>query len=129
MCFSAMTEAYLRHLEYLGQLDREGMEELMRLRYIRGKVSIPFAMDRSFDKPRDDWERQIKGLIGGYRDAQEKIWQAELFKQTRRLNDADRLMATPDVRPTIKAINDKRISTKKIDFLRTNLANLRRTEP
>ncbi|HXC41247.1 MAG TPA: hypothetical protein VN667_20110 [Burkholderiales bacterium] len=92
-----MTAAYLRELEHMGKLDREGMAELYRLRQGRGKVSVPFAMDRSFDNPRDDWEREMQALRDAWRADREREWQEELFKQSRHLADVERILASkPD---------------------------------
>jgi len=121
-----MTAAYLKELEHLGRLDRAGMAELFRLRQMRGKVPVPFALDRSFDNPRDDWEREMQGLRDAWRVDREQEWQAELFKQRKRLADAERFLAA---KPTKKAAEDQRIASSKADILMGWLANLRRATP
>lgn len=126
MCYSAMVEAYLKHLEFLGALDREGMAELMRIRQSKPGVRLPFALERSFDNPATDQDREIKALIDVFRSKQETAWQQELFKQRARVIAADRILAT---KPTKKAAEDKRIGTAKVEELTQRLQNLRRTEP
>src|SRR3954470_16340470 len=98
MCYSAMVEEDLKKLERLGVNDVEGFREYFRLQQMLG-IQNARGLDANFDHPSNDWQREIKGLIDARRAAQETKWQTELFKQSKRLTDAERALAT---KPTKK---------------------------
>src|SRR5689334_19939240 len=103
MCYSAMVEADLRKLEHQGINDVRGFVLLYQM-YEEMRWSTPRGLDANFMDPREDWQREIKGYIDTRRAHQETKWQEELFKQRKRLADAERILAT---KPTKKAAEDK----------------------
>ena len=68
-------------------------------------------METAFAEPASDIDREIKALIGEATAEQELKLQQELFKQKKRLADAERSLET---KITKKAEEDKRIATSKI---------------
>jgi putative SOS response-associated peptidase YedK len=75
-------------------------------------VRIPRAVDRWFDAPAGEGEGRIRDMVQQRNAAAIEKLTAELFKQRRRLADAERAL---QLKPTKKAAEDKRISAEKID--------------
>ena len=69
-------------------------------------------------------ERRIKALIDAYDREQAVKLEQELFKQRKRLADAER---TLQARPPRRRRESKRIATDKMDWALGKLADLRRT--
>lgn len=134
MCYSAMVEQKLKRLERLGDAGDAGdakadiprMEELFRRRLDGEDIKVSKAFELNFLDPRSPGEQRIADCIKQYQDVQEQKWQAELFKQRKRLADAERQMAK---RHTKKAENDLRVAGNKVEWLLEKLANVRRTQP
>jgi putative SOS response-associated peptidase YedK len=82
-------------------------------------------MEANFYDPQSEIEKQIKGHIDRYNREQIKKSEAELFVQKKRLADAERALS---VKETKKALDDKRISTNKIEWHLRRLSALQRTE-
>lgn len=65
MCFSAQCwqafDAYVR--EFGALIDIHEFAQLYGFRKEHRKATIPKGMDRNFDRPKSDVERQIKALI------------------------------------------------------------------
>lgn len=104
---------------------REFYEVLSR-RGLDAKIKIPKAVEASFANPQNDDERAIKALIDEYKDKQAAKFEEELFKQRKRLADAERSL---QAKPTKKALEDQRIASDKIRQLMPRHADLKRTEP
>src|SRR5690606_7193022 len=73
-----------------------------------------------------DWEREIEALIEAHDARVAGRLEQEVFKQKKRLADAERTLQT---KTTKKALEDRRIATAKIDWALGKLADLRRTRP
>jgi putative SOS response-associated peptidase YedK len=127
MCYSAQIWAdYRRYVrEYGVLLDIKEFYDLFWRRKSDDKVKIPRAMEAAFAEPASDIEREIKALIGEFTDEQELKLQQELFKQKKRLADAERSLET---KTTKRAEEDKRIATSKISWAMEKLSDLHRTE-
>jgi putative SOS response-associated peptidase YedK len=127
MCYSAQIKA--DYHEYVRQFGaRVGIQEFVRLYWDRdqgGKVKIPKAMDTSFARPTGEDERQILEMVGAFNADQTTKLEQELFKQKKRLADAERTLQT---KTTKAATESKRIATDKIDWAIGKLNDLRRTE-
>jgi putative SOS response-associated peptidase YedK len=91
------------------------------------KIKIPKAMADAFMHPKTDEEREVKAFIDAFNAEQAMTLEQELFKQKKRLADAERVLAGP--KPTKKAAEDLRIAGNKIPDIQGKLADLRRTEP
>lgn len=87
---------------------------------------IPKRMKDAFAHPRDDAEREIQTMIAEGDAELEQTLQAELFKQKKRLADAERALAG---KITKKAQNEQRVARDKMEVAQRQLADLKRTEP
>lgn len=127
MCYSAMVEQNLKRLErkLKARTDLEQFEELFRRRAEGEDLKFAKALEANFLFPQSAAEERIRGYIDAHRAATSAKWEAELFKQRKRLADAERSLAK---RETKKAHEDVRIATNKIDWLRAKLTDLKRTE-
>lgn len=127
MCYSAQIRAsYKRYVREWGA--DISIKQFVRLYWLRNqgaKIKIPKAMDAAFSEPATDDERQIKEMIDAYDKEQTSKLEQELFKQRKRLADAERTLQT---RTTKAATESKRIATDKVEWCLGKLADLRRTE-
>ncbi|QNN76355.1 SOS response-associated peptidase family protein [Pseudoxanthomonas mexicana] len=129
MCYSAMIQAdYQKFVRHHGAI--MSLED-----FARNVWAAPDrARKRRRPKAMEDWLRlsdepraqQIWGEILRQRAERELELQEELFKQKRRLADAERALLT---KTTKKAEEDRRISTDKIGKLKIDLDDLQRVEP
>lgn len=129
MCYSAMVWAeYKRYMREFGaHISLRDYHDLFwRRRGEATKVKVPKAMEAEFAHPTNDEERAIKALIDEYTKGQETSLQQELFKQRKRMADAERSLQT---KTTKKAVEDVRIATSKIDWAKGKLADLQRQQP
>lgn len=127
MCFSAMV--HQKYRDFVRQFNAEiGIDEFVRLYLERASnpaIKIPKGMDANFLDQQTAEERQIRDLILAHDRAQAEKWQQELFKQRKRLADAERSL---QAKVTKKAESDQRIATEKVEWLLGKLADLIRTE-
>jgi putative SOS response-associated peptidase YedK len=129
MCYSAMVKENYRTLEreYGSTPDWPSIKRAFWRRIHEKKaVRIPKALELSFEHPENKHEEEIKALIVEYRAQQEHELTQELFKQKKRLGDAERTLKT---KTTKKALEDQRIATDKIEQLVKRIADVKRTEP
>ena len=130
MCYSAKVKAEYNAFVrlYNSRIDIKAFYELYwRRKKKQGPLlKIPKAMDALFANPQSDQEREIKVLIDEFNAEQASAFEQELFKQRRRLADAERTLQT---KTTKAATESKRIASDKIDWGLGKLADLRRTEP
>ena len=127
MCYSSQIVAewkkYVRH--YGVQIDVQEYFNLFWRRQQGEKIKTPKALDESFLQPETDDERKVAGLIAEWRAGEAMRFEQELFKQRRRLADAQRALAE---KPTKKAAEDERISGNKAEQLARWLGDLKRTQ-
>lgn len=127
MCYSAQVQAdYKKYVTLFGAT--MSIREFYEIFYRRGldsKIKIPKAVEASFSNPESDDERAIKALIDEYNDKQAAKFEEELFKQRKRLADAERSLLG---KPTKKAQEDQRIASDKIRQLMGRHGDLKRTE-
>jgi len=128
MCYSALVEQNLKHLARLtkARVAIDQFQELFHRRAQGEDIKIAKALEGNFLAPESAAERRIAADIRAFQASQAKQWEADLFKQKKRLADAERQLA---VRITKKAAEDRRIAGNKIEWLLAKLANLRRTDP
>ncbi len=128
MCYSAQIWSAWRKFERMWHAGMS-IKEFADL-YINGttdlRLRIPKAMDLGFLDPQTDAEREIKALIDERNARQAAEWEQELFKQRKRLADAERTLQT---KVTKAATESRRIAADKVEWLLGKLADLRRTEP
>jgi putative SOS response-associated peptidase YedK len=115
---------YLR--ETGAEMDIDQFVEIFGARVSDSSIRIPRAVERWFDTPTNDEERQIKAMIDAYRAAEVTKLEREVFAQRKRLADAERTLAS---RPTKAATESKRIATNKIEQAMTRLERLKATKP
>lgn len=127
MCYSAQIRAEYRDFTRMFGATI-GIREFVDLFYRRqqAKLKIPKGMEAAFEHPATPEEFEIKGYIDAYRSDRATALEQELFAQRKRLADAERTLLT---KQTKTALESRRIATTKIDKLRQDLSDLRRTEP
>jgi putative SOS response-associated peptidase YedK len=129
MCYSAQIQAdYRKFVRMFGAL--MDIDEFARLFFERAegvsKAKIPKAMEDAFAAPESDAERQIKAFIDQFNRDQTTKLEQDLFKQRKRLADAERSLLTT---VTKAATENQRIATDKIAWTRGKLDDMQRTEP
>ncbi|MGE5451411.1 MAG: SOS response-associated peptidase family protein [Acidobacteriota bacterium] len=127
MCFSA--EVVANHRKFANwtgiNMPLKEFYELFYRRHKGAKIKVPKAMEAAFANPQTDEERRIKELIDGFNSAESTRLEQELFKQKKRLADAERTLAT---KTTKAATESQRIATDKIRWAMTKLDDIRRTD-
>ena len=127
MCYSAQIWSdYRKYVRLWGAAI--GIREFVQLYWMRQenpKIKIPKAMDVAFADPQDDEQRKIATLIQEFDAQQVSKLEQELFKQRKRLADAER---TLQIKVTKAATESKRIATDKVAWALGKLADLRRSE-
>lgn len=130
MCYSAQIQAnYNVFVRRFGaQLSLQRFRELFWERRKDGSwAKVPKAMRDAFRQPESEEGFELAKLVAeGDREQADK-YRAEIEAQSVRLAKAEAVLAGP--KPTKKAVEDKRISAKKIEAARTNLADIERREP
>jgi putative SOS response-associated peptidase YedK len=124
MCYSALVRQNLAWLarHYGAEIAWELFQELFRKRIDDDGVQISRSLDVHVLQMTDEKARTSQGYIEQYRTNQARAWQQELFKQRKRLADAQRKL---QVKETKAARNDERIATAKIATLTDKLTTLR----
>lgn len=127
MCYSAQVQAdYKKYVTMFGAaMSIREFHKLFERRGLDAKIKIPKAVEASFANPQTDDARAIKALIDEHHDRQAAKFEEELFKQRKRLADAERSL---QAKPTKKAQEDQRIASDKIRQWMTRHADLKRTE-
>jgi putative SOS response-associated peptidase YedK len=128
MCYSAKVWQKIKeYMRYRGvKLRYDQYELLFHRRLTDPGLRIPRGFQDNFAHPENDQERRIKALIDDYRNKTATQWEQELFKQKKRLADAQRALKTKE---TKAARESERIATSKVQSLTERLPDLRRTEP
>jgi len=128
MCYSAQIQAaYMKYLRETGaEMDIDQFVEIFGARVGDSSIRIPRAVERWFDEPKNDAERQIKASIDQYRAAEITKLEREVFAQRTRLADAERSLAS---KPTKAAAESKRIAGNKIEQAMTRLERLKAVKP
>lgn len=128
MCYSAQIQAdYRKFVRMFGAIMDIG--EFSRLFFERAegvsKAKIPKAMEAAFASPQNDAEREIEALIDRFNAEQSTKLEQELFKQKKRLADAERTLLT---KTTKAATESRRIASDKIDATMRRLTDLERID-
>jgi len=127
MCYSAQIwQNYRKYVRAWGaDISFEDFVRLYWERQSNPRVKVAKAMDAAFSDPQNDAERRIKALIDEFDKQQTAKLEQEVFKQKKRLADAERSLQT---KTTKAALESKRIATDKIAWALGKLSDLRRTE-
>jgi putative SOS response-associated peptidase YedK len=127
MCYSAQIKSdYLRFVRQTGAaIDLREFFRIFWQRRNDSKVKVPKAVEGLFAAPASEQERGIKELIDAFSQAEAARIEQELFKQRKRLADAERALAE---KTTKAATESRRIATEKVQWCLGKLAALRRSE-
>lgn len=128
MCYSAQVQQ--EHQRYVRQFGVQiSLKDYVRLFWDRQQgtrpIKIPKAMEAQFADPQTPEEREIHARIRQWHEAEAALLEQALFKQRKRLVDAQRKLA---VKPTQGAQDDQRIASSKIPWLLGQLSDLRRVD-
>ncbi len=125
MCYSAMVEQQFKAFQRWknSRLESGMFEDLFRRRVEDDSVKIARALEANYADPANAQDRRIRGYIDEYHARKTAEWQADLFKQKKRLADAERSLKA---RETRKALEDRRIATSKIERDMARLADTER---
>jgi putative SOS response-associated peptidase YedK len=127
MCYSSRIWAdYRKYVKEFGAI--LDIKEFVRVFWERrndSRVRIPKAMEAPLADSQDPGTAQVRELIEEFHRDQATELEQELFRQRRRLADAERQLAS---KSTKAASESKRIAINKIDRALEKLADLRRTE-
>jgi putative SOS response-associated peptidase YedK len=127
VCYSAQIwQDYRKYVKSFGAaLNIRDFVQLYWNRQEGGKIKISKAMDAAFADPKSAEEREIKAMIDAFNLQEMTKLEQDLFKQRKRLVDAERTLQT---KTTKKATDDQRIATDKIAWTLGRLTDIRRTE-
>lgn len=125
MCYSARVWAdYRKYQREFGTVLSIGeFAKLIREREEGARLKLPRALDLAFAAEQAEG---IEDSIARWTRSQIAGLEQEIFKQRKRLADAERALAT---KPTKKASEDQRISSNKVEAALERLADLKRSEP
>ncbi|MDH3695298.1 MAG: SOS response-associated peptidase [Gammaproteobacteria bacterium] len=121
MCYSAMVQQDMAKLakQYHADIDLDRYEELFSRRHDGEKLILPRGMEQPFTShPKSKQEKAIAKLIGEWHTQQIMLREEELFKQSKRLADAERKLKDKE---TKKTLNDQRIASEKIPWLKDKI--------
>jgi putative SOS response-associated peptidase YedK len=125
MCYSAQIKAdWARYRRQYGvQISLNDFYELY-LRRARedARLKVSLGVDRAFAHPATEPERTVAELIEEYRSDEATRLEQELFKQRRRLADAQRSLQT---KHTKTATENERIATAKTEAILLKLGSLK----
>ena len=124
MCYSALVRQNLLWLarHYGAEVAWEMFEELYRRRIDDSDIQLARSLDVHILQMTDEQSRRSQAYIEQYRAGRARAWEQELFKQRKRLVDAQRKLQTKE---TKAARNEERIATDKIAALVGKLSSLR----
>ena len=127
MCYSAQIES--QYKKYVRRWGADiSIKEFVQLYWNRAqgaKLKIPKVVDAMFAEPANADEREIARMIAQFNAQEATRLEQELFKQRKRVADAERALQT---KTTKKALDDKRIGSEKVQWCLDKLAGLRRDE-
>jgi putative SOS response-associated peptidase YedK len=119
-------DAYDEYVDHnAADIDIEAFARLYGFRCLDDRIKIPKAVEASFRGAGSLQEATILAALEQYRSQQAAKLEQELFKQRKRLVDAERVLLT---KPTKAAAESQRTAANKIDWLREKLADLNRTD-
>jgi putative SOS response-associated peptidase YedK len=126
MCYSAEVVADYRQYvkQYGATLSLEEFFHLFWERIQNRSIVIPKAVEAAFADPQTDRERALKALIDQFAGQEERRLSEELFKQRKRLADAERKLAQKE---TKAALEDQRIAKNKVPWLVGKINDLHRS--
>ena len=125
MCYSAMVKQGVKSgLRWKARIQTDRIEDLFQRRLHDDSIKIAKAFEANFDDPQTPVEQDIKRAIDAYHRRKTAEWEAEIFKQRKRLADAERKLKEKE---TKRALDGQRIAGNKVSWLRKRIADMNRT--
>lgn len=126
MCYSAQViEQYDEYVNLYGaDIDIEAFARLYGARLLDDRIKTSKAMDEAFVRLQGPQQAHILNLIVQFKSQQSTKLEQVLFKQRKRLADAERTLLN---KTTKAATESQRIATSKITWVQAKLADMRRT--
>ena len=127
MCYSAQLQQRFKTIKEMlkAEADYAKFGQVFEARLSDDSIKIPKALEANFYNAKTPTEKRILDSIRQYQDNKTKELEVELFKQKKRLADAERKLKTKE---TKKALDDQRIASNKIKWHTKKIADLTRTE-
>lgn len=127
MCYSAQVlEQFDEYVKKFGaKIDLETFSRLYGARLESDRIKIPKSLDAWFRGDTAGDAQKIMASIASFQQQQATKLEQDLFKQKARLADAERTLLSKTTKAATEA---KRISSNKIEWALSKLADLRRTE-
>jgi putative SOS response-associated peptidase YedK len=128
MCYSAQVAQDIKTLmrAFFAFADYEQMEQVFLERLTSKSIRILRGFEANFAEPRSTAERRIKDLIDQYRATRITELEQEVFRQKKRLADAERKLKLKETRT---ALEERRIATTRIETSLEKLSLLKGTQP
>jgi putative SOS response-associated peptidase YedK len=128
MCYSAQVAQDIKTLmrAFFAFADYDQMEQVFLERLTNKGIRILRGFETNFSEPRSTAERRIKDLIDQYRATKITELEQEAFRQKKRLADAERKLKLKETRA---ALEERRISTARIEASLERLSLLKGTQP
>lgn len=125
MCYSAMVKQDVKELgmSFHARIDYDLILEMLERRMKDDSIKLTKAFEASFANPENKKEEAINRLILDYRKFKISELESEAFKQKKRLAEAERVLK---IKETKKALEDKRISSNKIEWVLKKIGDLKR---
>ncbi len=128
MCYSSKVSQNIKDLarQFSATMDYSEVERLLMERLDGRPIRLARGFEWNFSNPQTPQERRIKDLDAQYRAGKVAELEQDIFKQKKRLADAQRKLK---VKETKSALNEQRIATSKIDASLERIALLTGTQP
>lgn len=128
MCYSSKVAQNIKDLarHFSATMDYSEVERLMMERLAGRPIRLARGFEWNFANPQSAEERRIRELDDKYRARKVAELEQEMFKQKKRLADAERKLK---VKETKAALHDHRVATTKIDASLERIALLTGTQP
>jgi putative SOS response-associated peptidase YedK len=128
MCYSSKVSQNIKDLarQFSATMDYSEVERLLMERLGGSPIRLARGFEWNFSNPQTPQERRIADLDAQYRARKVAELEQDLFKQKKRLADAQRKLK---VKETKSALNEQRIATSKIDASLERIALLTGTQP
>ena len=107
MCYSAKVQQNLLALakRFGADIDWELFEQVFHRRLESDDIKFARALESNFQQPDTEVGQRIRVDIDAYRQAVAMRWETDLFKQKKRLADAQRSLQTKDTKKARDELN------------------------
>lgn len=130
MCYSAQIERdWRKYLRVMGTEATLNLADFIKKYWWRQNefpsMKIPKAVDAWFTREGNGDQAKIADMIETFNEKDIASLEQEMFKQKKRLADAERTLQTKE---TKKALNDQRVASTKIQWALGKMSDIKRTE-